>query len=283
VRGTGVSLPDPVVLALWERMDPPEDDAADPDLGPRFADELDVTSRMWFACGYRPGIGAYLNFFLLADFIETHDRAFPPRFRSFRSMADSFYRTDLFVRDVTDSGPEPTGGVSSPAVRKMLRGIMGRHRKIGIPLWMMTYFGFSLTENVEKQVDGFDERERQSHLDYMARAYRIMGLRFSGERRLMEQFGRTVEHAHAGPSRSLEKHARNILVIGEMVGVRSHIDHVGRMLPAPALREFERIYPRVRPGPALRLAARAFGRVAMKRAIGAPRKAVPSGVDARSG
>ena len=54
--------------------------------------------------GHRPGIGAYLNFFLLRDFIVTHDTAHPPRFKSFRSMADSFYQTDLFIREVTDSG-----------------------------------------------------------------------------------------------------------------------------------------------------------------------------------
>jgi len=268
-------MPDAAALALWDRMDPPQDDGSTVDLGPRPAAELDVTSRMWFACGYRPGIGAYLNFFLLADFIETHDRAFPPRFHSLRSMADSFYRTDLFVRDVTDSGPRPTSGISSPAVRSTLREIMGRHRRIGIPPWMMSYFGFSLTENVEKQVQGFDARERQLHLDYMTRAYRIMGLRFSSDRGLMEEFGRSVERAHAGPSPHVEQHARNILVIGEMVGVRSHIDHVGRMLPGPTREQFQRIYRRVRPGLPRRLAARAVGRVVMKRAIGTPRKAVP--------
>jgi type IV secretory pathway protease TraF len=91
----------------------------------------------------------------------------------------------------------------------------------------------------------------------------------------MEQFARSVERAHAGPSPNVERHARNILIIGEMIGVRSAADRLGRMLPEPTRKEFERIYPRVRPGPALRLAARAFGSVAMKRAIGAPRKAVP--------
>ncbi len=72
------------------------------DLGDDFAAQLKLVSRLWFACGYRPGIAAYLNFFLLEAFIVKHDMAFPPRFATFKSMADSFYRTDLFIRDVRD-------------------------------------------------------------------------------------------------------------------------------------------------------------------------------------
>ena len=85
-------------LELFQRFDPPYQRFENSMLGAGFAAELDTVSRMWFACGYRPGIGAYLNFFLLRDFIVTHDTAHPPRFHSFRSMADSFYRTDLFIR-----------------------------------------------------------------------------------------------------------------------------------------------------------------------------------------
>lgn len=83
-------------------------------------DELRTTSSLWFRSGYAPGIGAYLNFFILKDFIQTHDHAYPARFMTFRSMAESFYRTDLFIREVTDSGPHPTGGISNPAVRQTL-------------------------------------------------------------------------------------------------------------------------------------------------------------------
>lgn len=267
----------------FERMDPPYASFSQADLGPAFADELDTVSRMWFACGYRPGVGAYLNFFLMRDFIDTHDAAVPGRFASFRTMAQSFYRTDLFIREVTDSGAKPTGGISSPKVRQLLRGMMARHARVAIPDWMMTCFGFSLVENVEKQVSGFTDRERQLHLDYMARTFRIMGIPFSADRALMERFTRAVEAAHAGPSADLERHARNILVLGEMVGVSSRLPEIGRMLPAATREAFERIYPRVRPGLVRRSIARAFGRLVMKRAIGAPRKAVPvSGDDSRA-
>ncbi len=131
-------------------MDPPYRDFQRSDLGHDFAEQLKLVSRLWFACGYRPGIAAYLNFFLLEAFIVKHDSAFPPRFATFKSMADSFYRTDLFIRDVTDSGVHPTGGISSEMVRKTLKDLMARHQAIEIPGWMMTHFGLSLLESVER-------------------------------------------------------------------------------------------------------------------------------------
>lgn len=100
---------------LFEQSDAAYASFDDSILGPEFPGELDLVSRLWFRCGYRPGIGAYLNVFLLRDFITTHDTNYPPRFETFKSMATSFYRTDLFIRDVTDSGREATG--ESPARR----------------------------------------------------------------------------------------------------------------------------------------------------------------------
>ncbi|MGH7319824.1 MAG: hypothetical protein ACRELA_09420 [Candidatus Rokuibacteriota bacterium] len=76
-------------LSLARELSPPLERFDDAALGDRFADELALVSRLWFACGYRPGIAAYLNFFLLREFIVTHDRVHPARFRSFRSMAAS--------------------------------------------------------------------------------------------------------------------------------------------------------------------------------------------------
>lgn len=79
-------------------------------------------------------------------------------------MATSFYQTDLCIREVTDSGLQPTGGISSAKVRDTLAQIQRRHQRINIPSWMQTYFGFSLLENVEKQCaqrhpqDGRDDR-----------------------------------------------------------------------------------------------------------------------------
>ena len=258
---------------LYRRLDQPYDRFDRSVLGDEFAHELDTVSRLWFACGYRPGIGAYLNFFLLRDFIVTHDRAFAPRFATFRSMAASFQHTDLFVRDVTDSGARPTGGISSTEVRALLARNMARHRAISIPGWMMTYFGFSLVENVERQCAPLTAEEQRLHLAYMSRAYRLMGVPFSGHRDDMEEFARAVERAHAAPSPQLEKHARNILLLGEMVGVPS--GSIDAMLPEATRSVFESIASRVRPGWLGRIAARGLGRLLVKRAIGRPRKAVP--------
>lgn len=263
-------------LQLFEQLDPPfeEFDRATM-LGDEFAEELATTSRLWFQSGYGQGIAAYLNFFLLRDFIETHDRASPPRFASFKSMAQSFYRTDLFVRDVTDSGQKPTGGISSKSVRDELHGIMARHRRLNIPLWMMTYFGFQLLECVDHQSSAVSDEERRLHLNYMAKAFRIMGIPFSEDRALMERYCRAVEVAHAGSSDHLEKHARNILALGEMVGVSSERENILAMLPEATRQVFEPLHAKVRPGFFRRLFYRVAGRLLMPRAIGEPRKAVP--------
>lgn len=245
-------------------------------LGAEFPAELDLVSRLWFRCGYRPGIGAYLNFFLLRDFIQTHDRNFPPRFGSFRSMADSFYRTDLFIRDVTDSGAQPTGGISSARVRDMLRAIQERHVKVKIPPWMQTYFGWSLVENVEKQCAPLTDGERRLHLSYMAKAYRIMGLRFSTDRAALERFARAIEAEHAAVTENVDKHSRHILRIGEMIGVRSSADSILPMLPAATRAQFEPLYPKVRPGALRALTCRVLGRLLLPKAIGQPRAAIPA-------
>jgi hypothetical protein len=273
-RGASVTSHEQLHLGLeapWERFERAC-------LGEEPAAELGTVSGLWFRCGYRPGIAAYLNFFLLRDFITLHDRAFPARFASFRSMADSFYRTDLFVRDVTDSGARPTGGISSSKVRALLRAILARHRKLSIPGWMMTYFGFSLVEAVERECAPLAADEGRLHLAYMARAFRLMGLRFSERREPMDAFAREVERVHAAPSPQLDRHARRILVLGEMVGVSS--GRVGRMLPAATRGVFEPVAARVRPGLLRRGLARGLGRLLMRRALGAPRRAQPVEDDA---
>lgn len=257
-------------LDLFNTFEPPFGGFDEGLLGPASADELATVRKIWLTCGYAPGVGAYLNFFLLRDFIETHDAAFPQRFQTLRSMADSFYRTDLFVRDVTDSGRQPTGGIASEGVRATLQGIMQRHQKLAIPHWMMAYFGFSLVENVEKECSLLTHAEKQQHLDYMARAFRLMGLAFSSERPKMEEFSRMVEGVHTGLGSHAEKHVRNILLVGEMVGVRSTTQRLGAMLPDKPRALFESIHSRVRPRLLRRSTARMLGRLLIKQAVGKP-------------
>jgi hypothetical protein len=259
---------------LFERMDPPFAEFDPALLGDGFRDELATTSRLWTSTGYAQGIAAYLNFFLLTDFIVTHDAAHPPRFASFRSMADSFYQTDLFIRDVTDSGRRATGGISNPLVRRQLGAVMARHARLSIPPWMMTYFGYQLLECVE-HVTRASDADRQRHLSYMSKALRIMGIPFSDDRATMVEFARDVERRHAGTSPDLEKHARNILVIGEMVGVSSDRDAVLGSLPEATRAVFAPIHPRVRPSWPRRWTCRILGRFLVPKAIGDPRHAEP--------
>jgi hypothetical protein len=262
-------------LEVWRDFPPAYTEFDSSLLGPRFAEELDLVSRLWFRCGYRPGIGAYLNFFLLKDLITTHDTSFPPRFGTFKAMATSFYQTDLFIRDVTDSGAQPTGGLSSPRVRATLQAIQARHQRVRIPLWMQTYFGWSLLENVETQCAPLTADEKQLHLSYMAKTYRIMGFPFSERREPMERFARLVEEEQAAITENVAKHARHILRLGEMVGVDSSPDSILPMLPARTRAVFEPLYPDVRPGLPGRVYARLLGKLVIPKAVGAPRKAVP--------
>jgi hypothetical protein len=262
-------------LELYRSFDPPFERFDNAMLGPQFARELELVSRLWFRCGYRPGIGAYLNFFLLRDFITTHDESFPPRFKSLRSMADSFYQTDLFIREVTDSGAKPSGGISSAAVRERVHGIQRRHARIGIPPWMQTYFGFSLLENVEKQCAPLSDEEKRLHLAYMAKAYRIMGFAFSQDRGQLERFARLIEAEQASMTPRVPAHSKHILRIGEMTGVSSAPDSILPMLPPATRSVFEPLYDRVRPGPLQRVWSRLLGRLLLPKAVGEPRKAVP--------
>ena len=269
-------MSEPAYLELYRRFDPPYARFDNSMLGPEFAKELEVVSRIWFSCGYGQGITSYLNFFLLTDFIVTHDTAYPPRFMTFQAMAKSFYMTDLFIREVTDSGLKPTGGISGEPVRKALQQIMARHQRIAIPPWMMTYFGFSLVEMVEKQTRTTDPEEQRLNLAYMSKVYRIMGLAFSDRRDWLEQFSRQIETEHAGVSPALEKHTRNILLLGEMVGVSSAYEELSPMLPEKTRLVFDRIYPRVRLNRLTRLAANVSGRFLVPKAVGKPRKAIPA-------
>ncbi len=262
-------------LELYRQFDAPYDRFDNSMLGTEFPAELDLVSRLWFTCEYWPGIASYLNFFLLKDFIETHDSSFPPRFQSFRSMAESFYQTDIFIRDVTDSGLKPTGGISSPVVRAELKNIMARHQRISIPGWMMTYFGFSLLEMVEKKTGRLSSEGKALHLAYMSKTYRIMGVAFTVNRVALERFARLVEEAHAGLSPHLEKHTRNILVIAEMANVSSRYEDLEYLFPEKTKEIFKRIYSRVHLNFLERWGAAIAGRILLKHAVGKPRKCVP--------
>jgi hypothetical protein len=270
-----VTSGDPALDAAFAGIDAPLPRFEPSILGPEFAAELRTVSELWFRAGYRPGIGAYLAFFLLRDFLELHDERFPPRFASLKSMAKSFYETDLFIRAVTDSGREPTGGISSPAVRALLQQIQARHAAIGIPGWMMTWFGWCLFENVERQCAPLSGEQRRLHLAYMAKAWRLMGIPFAADRARMTAFARAVEERHAGRAPQLAARARAILRIAAMLGVPSHPDALLPLLPEATRSVFAPLARASRPGPVARALLRALGRWRLPRAVGKPRVAVP--------
>jgi hypothetical protein len=243
-------------------------------LGPEFPRELDLASRLWLRCGYRPGIGVSLNFLLLGDFLALHQLKYPSRFPSLRAMTDAFRRIDAFVRAVTDSGARPSGGISSSRVRGILGTIRSRHARSGIPEWMLTYFGFSMIEMAERQC-ALSAEEKRLHLAYIGKAFRIMGVPFTQNRDDLERFARQIEERYAAVIEDAPQLLRYVLCVAEMAGVSSGPQSVLRMLPPRVRAVFEPIYPNVRPGPIRRIAYRLLGRFLLPRAVGEPRIAVP--------
>ncbi len=259
------------ILGLHGRFDRPYDRFDDSILGAGYARELDVVSRLWLRCGYRPGIAVSLNFLLLGDFMTLHEEKYASRFPTFRAMMDAFCRIDAFVRQVTDSGAQRCGGIASPEVRRVLDGVRQRHARAAIPSWMQTYFGFSVIEMVEKHCAPLTEEEKGRHLAYMCKAYRIMGVPFTQDRNALERFARLIEEAHAAPTRDLAKHSRHVLRIAEMAGVSSGPDSILDMLPPRTRAIFAPLYPAVRPGPLAALLCRLSGRLLLPRAVGKAR------------
>jgi hypothetical protein len=131
----------------------------------------------------------------------------------------------------------------------MLAEIMRRHQRLSIPVWMMTHFGFILTENVEKQCSWTSAGEKQLHLAYICKTYRIMGIPFSEDRPAIETFSRTIEQQHAGLWPGAPKHIRTILLLGEMAGVSSRYPVIAAMLPEATRPVLERLYPGVSTSP----------------------------------
>jgi len=104
--------------------------------------------------------------------------------------------TDLFIREVTDSGPSPAAHFERKSARAAAAN-PAAPRKNQDSCWMQTYFGFSLVENVEKHCAPLSADEKRLHLAYMAKAYRIMGIRFSAKRNDLERFARLIEAEQA--------------------------------------------------------------------------------------
>lgn len=242
---------------LYGRLQPPFSEWDPALLGSEFIAERAATRRIWRAAGYRHGIAAYLNFFLLREVILTHDAARPSRFFSLYAMAHASYKTFQFMQEMTHSGFKASGGIASETVRAWIGRVDEQHRQLEVPGWVMTYIGFNLLEMAEKEAGASEAREKQLHLTYMSKAYRLMGIAFSDDRDLMERFSRQVEEQHAGDSPNLRRHLKHFLLLGEVVGVSSAYEKIAPLLPDKTRKVFQNIYPEVRPGFLPRCAARA--------------------------
>jgi hypothetical protein len=131
----------PTVQELFAQCDAPVDSFDNSMLGPEFPAELDLVSRLWFRCGYRPGIGAYLNFFLLRELHHDARHELPAALQDVQVDGDVLLHDGSLHPRRDRFGRPPTGGISSPKVRDMLRQIQKRHQNVKIPPWMQTYFG----------------------------------------------------------------------------------------------------------------------------------------------
>lgn len=259
---------------LFDEMDPPWATPPEDVLRDGFPQELELVSRVWFETGRRPTLAAHLNLTLLCELALTHDRELPQRFQSLRSLRRSFVETDRFLRDVTDSGRKATGGISSDDVRTRLAFVADRIRRSRIPRWMPTYFAFSLVECVERAAPGLGPEEKQLHLGYLSKAFRLMGLSFSNRREQMEEFARQAEGAHTGRSPFVERHVRDLLLLAEMLGLPADFNALATLLPDDSRRLFREIWPQACPDPWQRQLARASGRFFASPAAGKPRRAV---------
>jgi hypothetical protein len=259
---------------IFEELDPPYETPPEEDLRDGFPQELELVSRIWFETGRLPALAAHLNLVLLCEFALTHDREFPHRFQSLRSLRTSFLETDRLLRDATDSGKKATGGISSDDVRTRLAFVSDRLRKSKVPRWMPTYVAFSFVECVERAAPRITLEEKALHLSYLSKVFRIMGLSFTNRREQMEEFARHVEGAHTGRSPLLKTHARNLLLLAEMIGVSAEFNAIAPLLAEGPRKLFREIYPEIRPDAWQRQLARASARFFASPSAGKPRRAV---------
>lgn len=242
--------------ALYARLDPPLAREAAGAFAPR---EREAARHLWRAGSYRCGITAYLTFFLLGDFLAHARQARPRRFDALLPFARSFDYTDRFIKQITDSGRRPSGGLDSPAVVDLLRRIQAAHDRIRVPHWMMVHFGFTLLEQLERDLDAQDPDLLHHHLGYMARAYRTMGIPFSADRALMETLCRDIEHRFARWEPAAGPCGRRLLFLGQLVGVSPREGELAPLLPEAVRPLFRAHYAEMRPGPLARTAGSVLG------------------------
>ena len=252
---TDAGLPEGLA-ELYGRLDPALDPGQPVAVDPR---DHQAAAYLWMAGSYRCGISAYLVFFLLGDFVAHARRMRPRRFGSLIPFARSFDATDRFIKRVTDSGRRPSGGLANPEVVRQLRAIQSVHDRIRVPHWMMAHFGFTLVEQLERDLGETDPALLRRHLRYMAAAFRAMGVPFSADRELMAEFARGIERAHVRWEPCVADYGRRLLSLGQLVGVRPDLDRLVPLLPETVGPLFRERFEVMRPGPVARVAGVVLG------------------------
>lgn len=241
---------------LYGRLEPPLSAGQAAPLDPR---DHQAAAYLWMAGSYRCGISAYLVFFLLGDLVAHARRMRPRRFGGLIAFARSFDATDRFIKRVTDSGRRPSGGLANPDVVRQLRRIQAVHERIRVPQWMMVHFGFTLIEQLERDLGETDPALLRHHLRYMAAAFRTMGVPFATDRELMSELARGIERAHVRWEPCVAAYGRRLLLLGQAVGVRPDPQRLAPLLPEPVRPLFEARFEAMRPGPGARTAGTVLG------------------------
>lgn len=239
------SLP-PHLAELYSYCLPPYEHV---EFGASYAHELRAAQYVWKKGSYRSGVTVHILFFLLGDLVERGANARPERFGNIFNFAKSFDFTDVFIKRVTASGRGKAkgGGLKDPEVRGLLKGIQKAHDEIDIPHWMMTYFGFALMEQVEDDIGDLPEDLKQYHLQYMCRAYRIMGIPFSDDRELLVDFCRGVERNYFRYTPIGRDYTRKLIFLGLIVGAPYRRRALAETLPSTVRGFFLERYDELRP------------------------------------
>ncbi len=256
----------PELAALYTRLDPPHPASEAEFQDPEFVREREAAAWLWRRGGYRCGITAHLIFFLLAPgFVHIAHSERPRRFGRLHNFARSFDFTDTFIKRATASGRGENAGLADPTVRADLVRIQAAHDRLAIPHWQMVHFGYRLMQQLEADLDaelrrktgrGLSATHRHYHLRYMARLYRAMGIPYSTDRTLLDDFCAAIEHRYARFTPISAEYGRRLLFLGLTVGVPCDRASLARNLP-PAIRPlFERHYAALRPAPGWRVLGR---------------------------
>lgn len=234
---------------LYLSMQPPLDELG---VDENYAEQLAATQYIWQKGGYRCGITAHIIFFLMSPgFVTKSAEVRPNRFGKMLNFGKSFDFADTFIKKVTASGhgQQYELGIADENVQKFLKSIQRAHDELDIDHREMVHFGYRLMQQLEDDIGDLTPSHKQLHLQYFNKAYRIMGIPFSDDRQLLEEFCLELEKRYANFNQGLSPpYCQKLLFIGLTVGVPCDRESLARLLPAYTKPIFEKHYTELKPG-----------------------------------